>query len=69
MPPDFLLTKTPEKPIMKTESDRRFIRSEGSPMQYLHMRFPEGKTKAVTLSYDDGVKQDWYCWLPTAHPQ
>lgn len=48
MPPDFLLTKTPEKPIMKTEADRRFIRSEGSPMKYLHMRFPEGKTKAVT---------------------
>jgi peptidoglycan/xylan/chitin deacetylase (PgdA/CDA1 family) len=27
-------------------------------MTFLHMRFPEGKTKAVTLSYDDGVKQD-----------
>ena len=27
-------------------------------MSFLHMRFPEGKTKAVTLSYDDGVKQD-----------
>ena len=27
-------------------------------MQYLHMRFPNGKTKAVTLSYDDGVSQD-----------
>ena len=38
-------------------------------MKYLHMRFPEGKTKAVTFSYDDGVKQDWYCWLPTARPQ
>ena len=25
---------------------------------YLHMRFPEGKAKAVTLSYDDGVRQD-----------
>ena len=29
----------------------------------------QGKMKAVTFSYDDGVKQDWYCWLPTAHPQ
>ena len=27
-------------------------------MTFLHMRFPEGKTKAVTLSYDDGVRQD-----------
>ena len=27
-------------------------------MSYLHMRFPGGKTKAVTLSYDDGVAQD-----------
>lgn len=25
---------------------------------YFYMRFPEGKTKAVTLSYDDGVEQD-----------
>ena len=27
-------------------------------MEYMHMRFPGGKTKAVTLSYDDGVAQD-----------
>lgn len=27
-------------------------------MKYLHMRFPKGKFKAVTLSFDDGVKQD-----------
>lgn len=27
-------------------------------MSYLHMRFPEGKPKAVTFSYDDGVAQD-----------
>ena len=27
-------------------------------MANLFMRFPEGKTKAVTLSYDDGVAQD-----------
>ncbi len=27
-------------------------------MHYLHMRFPGGKPKAVTLSFDDGVKQD-----------
>lgn len=27
-------------------------------MAFLHMRFPEGKPKAVTLSYDDGVIQD-----------
>lgn len=27
-------------------------------MQYLHMRFPGGRPKAVTLSYDDGVAQD-----------
>lgn len=27
-------------------------------MDFLHMRFPGGKTKAVTLSYDDGVRQD-----------
>ena len=27
-------------------------------MPYLHMRFPEGKPKAVTFSYDDGVSQD-----------
>lgn len=27
-------------------------------MSYLHMRFPGGKAKAVTFSYDDGVAQD-----------
>ena len=27
-------------------------------MKYLHLRFPDGKTKAVTLSYDDGSKHD-----------
>ncbi|MBQ6067219.1 MAG: polysaccharide deacetylase [Clostridia bacterium] len=27
-------------------------------MSYFHMRFPGGKTKAVTFSYDDGVAQD-----------
>ena len=27
-------------------------------MSFLHMRFPGGKTKAVTFSYDDGVAQD-----------
>ena len=27
-------------------------------MQYLHMRFPGGRPKAATLSYDDGVIQD-----------
>ena len=27
-------------------------------MHYLHMRFPQGKPKAITLSFDDGVKQD-----------
>ena len=27
-------------------------------MQYKFLRFPEGKTKAVTFSYDDGVKAD-----------
>ena len=27
-------------------------------MYYRHLRFPEGKTKAVTFSYDDGVKAD-----------
>ena len=27
-------------------------------MSFLHMRFPDGKTKAVTFSYDDGVAQD-----------
>lgn len=27
-------------------------------MQYLQMRFPGGKTRAVTFSYDDGVSQD-----------
>lgn len=27
-------------------------------MRYRIMRFPEGKTKAITLSYDDGVTQD-----------
>ncbi len=27
-------------------------------MMNAHMRFPGGKTKAVTLSYDDGVRQD-----------
>ncbi len=25
---------------------------------YVYMRFPQGKTKALTLSYDDGVEQD-----------
>lgn len=27
-------------------------------MHYMFLRFPEGKPKAVTLSFDDGVKQD-----------
>lgn len=27
-------------------------------MRYRFMRYPEGKSKAVTLSYDDGVRQD-----------
>ena len=27
-------------------------------MRYRHLRFPEGKGKAVTLSYDDGVRED-----------
>ena len=27
-------------------------------MQYYFLRFPEGKTKAVTFSYDDGCRQD-----------
>ena len=27
-------------------------------MHYLHMRFPNAKPKAVTLSFDDGIKQD-----------
>lgn len=27
-------------------------------MHYIHMRFPGGLAKAVTCSYDDGVKQD-----------
>ncbi len=27
-------------------------------MSNLLMRFPEGKSKALTLSYDDGVEQD-----------
>ena len=27
-------------------------------MADIFMRFPEGKSKALTLSYDDGVEQD-----------
>ena len=27
-------------------------------MKYRFLRFPEGKQKAVTLSYDDGCKED-----------
>ena len=27
-------------------------------MRYVFMRYPDGKAKAVTFSYDDGVKQD-----------
>ena len=27
-------------------------------MRYRYLRFPEGKFKAVTFSYDDGVRQD-----------
>lgn len=27
-------------------------------MKYMFMRYPKGKTKALTLSYDDGVKDD-----------
>ncbi len=27
-------------------------------MRYIHLRFPEGKEKALTLSYDDGVVYD-----------
>ena len=27
-------------------------------MSSIFMRFPEGKKKALTLSYDDGVEQD-----------
>ena len=30
----------------------------GGFMRYKFMRFPQGKTKAVTLSYDDGVSED-----------
>lgn len=29
-----------------------------SSFSYYYMRFPEGKCKALTLSYDDGVEQD-----------
>ena len=29
-------------------------------MKYVFLRFPEGKAKAVTFSYDDGCK-DEYC--------
>ena len=32
---------------------------KGEPkMASIHLRFPEGKAKALTLSYDDGVEQD-----------
>ena len=34
-------------------SDRR-----NKKMANLIMRFPDGKAKALTLSYDDGVEQD-----------
>lgn len=27
-------------------------------MKYIYLRYPEGKAKAVTLSYDDGIKAD-----------
>lgn len=27
-------------------------------MKYMFLRFPEGKTKALTMSYDDGCRQD-----------
>ena len=27
-------------------------------MNRIYMRFPDGKSKALTLSYDDGVEQD-----------
>ena len=27
-------------------------------MKELYIRFPQGKAKALTLSYDDGVEQD-----------
>ena len=27
-------------------------------MKYNYLRFPEGKAKAITLSYDDGSKDD-----------
>ena len=27
-------------------------------MKYNYLRFPEGKSKAITLSYDDGSKDD-----------
>ena len=27
-------------------------------MRYRFLRFPEGKPKAVTLSYDDGIRAD-----------
>ncbi len=27
-------------------------------MRYVFMRYPDGKAKAVTFSYDDGVPQD-----------
>ena len=27
-------------------------------MRYVFMRYPEGKFKAVTFSYDDGVRAD-----------
>ena len=34
------------------------LRKEWTAMANIFMRFPEGKPKALTLSYDDGVEQD-----------
>lgn len=35
-----------------------FCKMENKTMKYRFLRFPEGKTKAVTFSYDDGCRQD-----------
>ena len=34
------------------------ITKEVAPMNYMFLRYPGGKAKAVTLSYDDGCRDD-----------
>lgn len=45
--------------MQNLKQQKFFIKNKGIYiMQYRFLRFPDGKTKAVTFSYDDGMKAD-----------